>query len=163
MRRATEKLASEHTAPKRTSERTASKRASERIKSQGKGKWTLKERKLPSYCQFGLLSHIHTAARRSSYRTRSQGELKRNSDHLARPDFTNKRSKKDNGAKSDAQTLDAMIQNGLYVAEMFAAHVARPYVVSYIVVGKSVLCCFGLLIQLIIFFRRHDLHVAFQS
>jgi hypothetical protein len=90
---------------------------------------------------------MHTAARRSSYRSRSQGELKRNSDHLARPDFTNKHAKKDNAAtsKSDAQTIDAMIQNGFYVAEMFAAHVARPYVVSYIVVGKSVLCCLDFL------------------
>jgi hypothetical protein len=53
VRRATEKLASEHMAPKRTSERTASKRASERIKSQGKGEWTLKERKLPRIVSLG--------------------------------------------------------------------------------------------------------------
>jgi hypothetical protein len=110
-----------------------------------------------------------TAARRASDQNRSQGELKRNSNHLVLPESSNKRSKKDNGdptkkdsAKSDPQTADAMIQNGLYVAEMFAAHVARPYVVSYIVVGKSVLCFFGLLIQLITLIRRHDLHVAFR-
>lgn len=113
--------------PNRASQRTAPKRASERIKSQGKGEWTLKE------------------PRRASDQNRSQGELKRNSDHLVLPESSNKRSKKDNGdptkkdsVKSDPQTADAMIQNGLYVAEMFAAHVARSYVVSYIVVDDMI-------------------------
>lgn len=65
---------------------------------------------------------------------------KRGSDHLGSSEPPNiKRSRQDEEEeeekkeKKESKKLNAVVQNGLYVAEMFAAHIARQHVISFIV------------------------------
>jgi hypothetical protein len=75
-------------------------------------------------------------------------EKKRNSDHLT-SDGPSKKRPKSNNEKNDEEEkkepirLPAIVQNGLYVAEMFAAHMhtARQCVISCVVNGKSMQYC----------------------
>jgi hypothetical protein len=72
---------------------------------------------------------------------------KRDSEHLGSNERSTKRSKSNNeqiaeekGEKEPIK-LPAIVQNGLYVAEMFAAHIARQHVISCVVNGKSISYC----------------------
>ncbi|OAX31911.1 hypothetical protein K503DRAFT_34340 [Rhizopogon vinicolor AM-OR11-026] len=74
-------------------------------------------------------------------------EKKRNSEHLTSNEPNSKRSKSNN-EKNDAVKekkepikLPAIVQNEMYVAEMFASHVARQHVISHVVNGKSMGYC----------------------
>ncbi|KAG0693398.1 hypothetical protein DFH29DRAFT_1084235 [Suillus ampliporus] len=74
-----------------------------------------------------------------SRRTRgseSQGENKRTSDHLRSSEPASKRIKSNNDNRTeekDPKKLPPNVQNGIYVAEMFAANIARQHVISYVV------------------------------
>lgn len=83
-------------------------------------------------------------------------EKKRNSD-LASDGPSKKRPKSNNEKNEEEEKkepirLPAIVQNGLYVAEMFAAHTARQHVISCVVNGKSMQYC-RLVVDLITPFR----------
>ncbi|KAG0698153.1 hypothetical protein DFH29DRAFT_1081979 [Suillus ampliporus] len=74
-----------------------------------------------------------------SRRTRgseSKGKNKRTSDHLRSSEPASKRTKSNNDTRTeekDPKKLPPNVQNGIYVAEMFAANIARQHVISYVV------------------------------
>ena len=83
--------------------------------------------------------NMHDAAKRESARLKLQG--KRPSDN-APPNQLESKRVKSNKEKSDVddekeKKIDPIVQNGLYAAEMFAPHIARRHVISFIVNGKS--------------------------
>jgi hypothetical protein len=47
----------------------------------------------------------------------------------------------DQNEEKEPKKIHAIVQNGLYVAEMFAAHIARQHVISFIVNSKFLGCC----------------------
>ena len=55
------------------------------------------------------------------------------------------------GDVKEPKKLHPVVQNGLYVAEMFAAHIARQNVISFVVDGELRRCCS---VKLIIRARR---------
>ncbi|KAG0706679.1 hypothetical protein DFH29DRAFT_137520 [Suillus ampliporus] len=85
--------------------------------------------------------------RRTSERLRGKREAdqKRNSDHLHSNEPPTKRSRSNNEKKADEKVdekepkkLHPIVQNGLYAAEMFAAHIARLHVISSIVMNDII-------------------------
>jgi len=89
---------------------------------------------------------------------------KRDSGHLPSTKRSTKQSKSNNeqndeGKEKEPIKLPAIVQNGMYVAEMFSAHIARQHVISCVVNGKS-MCC-KLLVELNTSSRRRDLYLVF--
>ncbi|KAG2337730.1 hypothetical protein BDR05DRAFT_1045369 [Suillus weaverae] len=76
------------------------------------------------------------ATRMSARLNPASADNKRGSDHLPTNDPPPKRSKSNNEIPADEKEpkkIHPIVQNGLYVAEMFAAHIARQHVISFIV------------------------------
>jgi hypothetical protein len=64
---------------------------------------------------------------------------KRTSDNVDSNERSNKRAKSNNenrNVEDEAEKPHPAVQNGLYVAEMFAAHIARQHVISCVVMSK---------------------------
>ncbi|KAG0698935.1 hypothetical protein DFH29DRAFT_834252 [Suillus ampliporus] len=71
-----------------------------------------------------------------SEQLKSKGDKKRTSDHLRSSEPRSKRPKSNNenkGNEKEPKKIHPIVQNGLYVAEMFAAHMARLHVISFVV------------------------------
>jgi hypothetical protein len=83
----------------------------------------------------------------------SKGENKR----AAASHVTSERSIKK--ARKEPVKLHPVVQNGLYAAEMFAAHFARQSVISYVVKSKLMNYCRSPM-PLIAHTRRHNLHLV---
>lgn len=94
---------------------------------------------------------MHDVVKNISDRLRSN---KRGSDHLGSNEpSTSKRSRQDEERQSkqeergkekkkkEPKKLHPVVQNGLYVAEMFAAHTARQHAISFIVNSKCMQRC----------------------
>jgi len=101
------------------------------------------ESKPPSVTTCYFPADMPDAARRPSERLKNKGDKKRPSDHLRSNEPSSKRSKSNNENNGDEKEKEPKkihpnVQNGLYVAEMFAAHTARQHVISYVVSGKSI-------------------------
>jgi hypothetical protein len=95
---------------------------------------------------------------------------KRGSDHLGSNEPPNiKRPKQDEEEgegeekeMKEPKKLNAIVQNGLYAAEMFAAHIARQHVISFIVNSKWMQrCCSA--VKLIVHYRRYHLSLVVRS
>jgi len=83
---------------------------------------------------------MYDAAKRESARLKLQG--KRPSDNAPpnQPETKRARSNKEKPDDNDDEKekkIHPIVQNGLYAAEMFAPHIARRHVISFIVNGKS--------------------------
>jgi hypothetical protein len=83
----------------------------------------------------------------------SKGDNKRTSDTQADSECGSKKVKK------EPAKLHPVVQNGLYAAEMFAAHFARQSVIFYVVESKLMNCCRSPM-PLIAYTRRHNLHLV---
>jgi hypothetical protein len=93
------------------------------------------EGKSPNIASSIFLTHTCDAARRV---TRSS--KKRTSENLGSSEPTSKRVRSNNEDPNNEKLpkkTDPLEQNGMYAAEMFAAHVARQYVISCVVDSKS--------------------------
>jgi hypothetical protein len=67
---------------------------------------------------------------------------------------------KEKPPKEEPQKIHPVLQNGLYAAELFAAHIVRQSVITYVVEGK-LMKFYRCLVKLIARTRRHDLPVVF--
>jgi len=98
----------------------------------------------------------------------SNGEKKRRSDNQGSNERSGKKVKSnhENGNNGDRDTekmtkkVDPLEQNGLYAAEMFAAHVARQHVLSCIVISEWIKYCTHI-DELTAPGRRYDIYMVF--
>ncbi|KAG1720577.1 uncharacterized protein EDB91DRAFT_1230992 [Suillus paluster] len=75
-------------------------------------------------------------SRRGSGQVQSKQEKKRSSNHLPSNEPASKRAKSNNETgieEKEPKKLPPNVQNGMYVAEMFAANIARQHVISCVV------------------------------
>ncbi|KAG1719638.1 uncharacterized protein EDB91DRAFT_1351878 [Suillus paluster] len=71
-----------------------------------------------------------------SGQSKRKGDKKRTSGHLDSSEPSSKRPKSNNenqGNEKEPKRIHPIVQNGVYVAELFAAHVARQHVISCVV------------------------------
>ena len=125
---------------------------------------TSNERKPPSVPSCCFLTDMCDAATLSSAGTKNLGDKKRPSDHLPSNEPSSKRPRSNqprgDEKEKEPKKIHPNVQNGLYVAEIFAAHVARQHVFSLVVNSKSTDCCRPL-VKLITRTRRRHLCVVF--
>jgi hypothetical protein len=79
---------------------------------------------------FCFLTDICEAARSASQTLRTGG--------VKRKRAGNNENQND---EKEPKKIHPIVQNGLYVAEMFAAHIARQHVISFIVNSRFMGCC----------------------
>ena len=93
-----------------------------------------RESSLVLTCYF--LADLRNAARRSQ---RLKADNKRPHDGQPSNEARSKRTKSNNEPpmEEEPEKLHPNVQNGLYVAEMFAAHIARQSVISCVIMSKS--------------------------
>jgi hypothetical protein len=86
-----------------------------------------------------FLANMHDAAKRESARLKLQGKRPSDSTPPNQPESKRARSNKEKPDVDDEKekAIDPIVQNGLYAAEMFAPHIARRHVISFLVNGKS--------------------------
>jgi hypothetical protein len=97
-----------------------------------------------------------------SKQSRAPNKKKRGSSQALDGHSSKKRKVGDDEKKppNEPQKIHPVLQNGLYAAELFAAHTVRQSVITYVVEGKLVKFC-RCLVKLIARTRRYDLPVVF--
>jgi len=127
-----------------------------------------KERKLFCISPYYFLTDFRDTARRSARLMNSNGGNKRPSDSQGSNERGSKRIKSNTENSNTehldteklAKKIDPMEQNGLYAAEMFAAHVARQHVLSCVVNSRWIKYC-SHIDELTTLVRRYDIYMVF--
>jgi hypothetical protein len=88
-----------------------------------------------------FLANVYDAAKRESARLKLQGKRPSDNAHPNQPESKRAKSNKEKPDDDDddekEKKIHPIVQNGLYAAEMFAPHIARRHVISFVVNGKS--------------------------